>query len=99
MFKSVKRVAEENQRVEYYIDPSDTYEDFEYLIEFIQKEYGPLFYKGRQGVGMNTFQVKIDGMDIVFYQLNEIGCRFYSKDGKEYPILKKIADKLSKKKR
>lgn len=44
---------------------------------------------------MHAFQFEIDEVGIVFYQLNDLGCRFYSKDGKDHPILKEIAVKLS----
>ena len=91
----VKRVAKKNQRVEYYIDNSGSTDDFEDLIKFIQREYGPLPIKGREGVMMNSFQFDVDEVGVVFYQISSSGCRFYSKDGNDHPILKEIADKLS----
>jgi hypothetical protein len=95
----VRRVAKKNQRVEYYIDNSGSSDDFEYLIKFIQGEYGPLPIKGREGVLLHSFQFDLEEVIVVFYQLNDIGCRFYSKDGNDHPILKEIADKLSGKQR
>jgi hypothetical protein len=92
----VKRVSRKNQRIEYYIDNSGSSDDFEDLIKFIQNQYPYLPIKGRQGVLMNTFQIEVDGIGVVFYQLNDLGCRFYSKDGLDLPILKKIAEDLSK---
>jgi hypothetical protein len=91
----VQRIANEYQRVEYYIDSNGSFEDFLSLLQFIQNKYELLTIKGSEGVFMNAFQIAISGVVIVFSQLNNLGCRFYSKDGLDHPILKKIAADLA----
>jgi hypothetical protein len=92
----VQRIASEFQRVEYYIESKGSFEDFISLLQFIQNKYNLSTIKGSEGVLINAFQIVIDGVGIVFSQLNSLGCRFYSKDGLDHPILKKIADDLTK---
>ena len=90
----VRRVAKKYQRVEYHIDNSSNWDDFESLIKFAEKKYPSAMTKNRDGAYMNGFLIKEDGVEVVFFHLSGFGTVFYSKDGLDHPVLKKIADDL-----